>query len=154
LGRLITGAGGQPRAELLRRYRDEHPAKEPEVEPRTAGQLIEAADQIRAERVRRTAEERERMRIRRERAALQARQRHPDELAVDEPGAWRQVATLIDIKRPREYDIAVQLLVDLRELSDRDGRAASFRRQLVELRTRHARKPSLLERLDLVGLDG
>jgi hypothetical protein len=31
---------------------------------------------------------------------------------------------------------------------------ASFRQQLVELRTWHARKPSLLERLDLVGPDG
>jgi hypothetical protein len=48
----------------------------------------------------------------------------------------------------------VQLLVDLRELSDRDGRAASFRQQLVELRARHARKPSLLERLDRVDLNG
>ncbi len=154
VGRLITGADGQFRAELLRRYRDEHPAKQPEVEPRTAGQLIEAADQVRAERVRLTAEERERTRIRREHAALQARQRRLDELAADEPGAWQQVATLIDIKRPREYDIAVQLLVDLRELSDRDGRATSFRQRLVELRARHARKPSLLQRLDLVGLDG
>jgi hypothetical protein len=124
------------------------------MEPRTAGQLIEAADQVHAERVRRTAEERERTRVRQERAARQARQRHLDELAVDEPAAWRQAATLIDMKRPREYDIAVQLLVDLRELSDRDGRATSFRQQLVELRARHARKPSLLERLDLVGLNG
>ena len=142
------------RAELLRRYRDEHPAEPPEVEARTAGQLIEAADQVRAERLRRIVEEQERTRIRRERAAVQARQRHLDELAVDEPGAWRQVATLIDITRPREYDVAVQLLVDLRELADRDGRATSFRQQLAELRARHARKPSLLERLDLVGLDG
>jgi len=154
LGRLITGADRQLRGELLRRYRVEHPVEQPVMEPRTAGQLIEAADQVRAERVRRTAEERERTRVRQERAARQARQRHLDELAVDEPAAWRQVATLIDMKRPREYDIAVQLLVDLRELSDRDGRATSFRQQLVELRARHARKPSLLERLDLVGLNG
>jgi hypothetical protein len=152
LGRLITGADGRLRAELLRRYGDEHPAERLEVEPRTAGQLIEAADQLRAERLRRVAEEQERTAIRRERAALQARQRHLDDLAMDEPGAWQRVETLIDIKKPREYDIAVQLLVDLRELSYRDGHETSFQQQLVELRTRHARKPSLLERLDLVGL--
>jgi hypothetical protein len=86
LGRLITGGDGQLRAELLRRYRDEHPAEQSEAEPRTAGQLIEAADRIRAERHRRAAEEQERSRLRRERAARQARQRHLDELAADEPG--------------------------------------------------------------------
>jgi hypothetical protein len=55
--------------------------------------------------------------------------------------------------KPREYDTAVQLLVDLRDLGEREGSTAPFRQRLAELRTVHARKPSLLERLELAGLD-
>jgi hypothetical protein len=44
--------------------------------------------------------------------------------------------------------LAVNLLVYLRSLADRDGGAGEFRRWVVVLRTAHARKPSLLERLD------
>jgi hypothetical protein len=47
----------------------------------------------------------------------------------------------------------VQLLVDLRDLAERDGHTATFHQQLAELRAMHARKPSLLERLGLAGLD-
>ena len=43
--------------------------------------------------------------------------------------------------------------MDLRDLAERDGDNAAFRHQLAQLRTMHARKPSLLERLDLAGID-
>ena len=76
-----------------------------------------------------------------------------DTLAVDQPAAWQQVDELIATKKPREYDTAVQLLVDLRDLGERDGDTAAFQQRLTELRVVHARKPSLLERLDLAGLD-
>jgi uncharacterized Zn finger protein len=108
---------------------------------------------VRAERERRDAEQRERDQARRERSAAVARQRHLDTIAVDQPAAWQQVEDLIATKKPREYDIAVQLLVDLRDLGERDGNTASFRQRLAELRAVHARKPSLLERLELAGLD-
>ncbi|MFG1887047.1 hypothetical protein ACGFIR_04145 [Micromonospora sp. NPDC049051] len=108
---------------------------------------------MRAQRERRDTEQRERDRVRRERSAAAARQRHLDTLAVDQPAAWQRVDELIATKKPREYDIAVQLLVDLRELSERDGDSSSFRHRLAELRAAHARKPSLLERLNLACLD-
>jgi uncharacterized Zn finger protein len=63
------------------------------------------------------------------------------------------VDTLIATKKPREYDSAVQLLIDLRDLAERDGDSTSLRNRLAELRAVHARKPSLLERLNLAGLD-
>ena len=59
---------------------------------------------------------------------------------------------MIDTKKPREYDAAVQLLVDLRDLHEREGQTPRFSLHLQELRTQHAKKPSLLERLDVVGL--
>ncbi|PWU51619.1 hypothetical protein DLJ47_21010 [Micromonospora sp. S4605] len=150
---LITGGDSHLRSRLLRRYRDEHPADaSTPTSTRTSGQLLAIAAGLRAERQRRDAEQRERDRVRRERSAAAARQRLLDTLAVDQPAAWRRVDELIARKKPREYEIAVQLLVDLRDLGERDGDTASFRGRLAELRAVHARKPSLLERLNLAGL--
>ena len=154
LSDLITGDDTHLRAQLLRRYRDAHATEaSTTTTPRTAGELLAAAGELRAERERRDAQERERDRVRRERSAAAARQRRLDTLAVDQPAAWQRIDELIATKKPREYDTAVQLLVDLRDLAERDGDTAAFRQRLAELRAVHARKPSLLERLDLTGLD-
>jgi hypothetical protein len=154
LSDLITGDDLHLRNQLLRRYREAHStAASTTTGPRTAGELLATAADVRAERERRDAEQRERDQASRERSAAVARQRHLDTIAVDQPAAWQQVDDLIATKKPREYDTAVQLLVDLRDLGERDGNTASFRRRLAELRTTHARKPSLLERLELAGLD-
>jgi hypothetical protein len=154
LADLITGDETHLRGRLLRRYRDEHPIDaSATTTPRTAGDLLAAATDLRAERERRDAKQRERDQARRERSAAATRQRHLDTLAVDQPAAWQRVDDLIATKKPREYDAAVQLLVDLRDLGERDGTTSLFRRRLAELRTAHARKPSLLERLELAGLD-
>ena len=59
---------------------------------------------------------------------------------------------LIETKRPRDYDVAVTLLRDLQALADRQGNRAAFTKRLLELRGRHQRKPSLLDRLDKAGL--
>jgi uncharacterized Zn finger protein len=79
--------------------------------------------------------------------------RHLDTLAVDQPAVWQRIDELIATKKPREYDSAVQPLVDLRDLTERDGGTAAFEHRLTLLRVAHARKPSLLQRLDLAGLD-
>lgn len=151
---LITGTDSHLRSQLLRRYRDAHPTLEATTTaPRTAGEVLATAADLRADRERREAEQRERDRARREQSAAVARQRHLDALAVDQPAAWQQVGELIATKKPREYDTAVQLLVDLRDLGEREGDTAPFRRRLAELRAVHARKPSLFERLELAGLD-
>lgn len=151
---LITGGDSHLRSQMLRRYRDAHPtdASTPTA-ARTAGQLLATAADLRAERERHDADQRERERARRDRSAAAARQRHLDTLAVDQPAAWQRVDTLIATKKPREYETAVQLLIDLRDLGERDGDITSFRNRLAELKAVHARKPSLLERFNLAGLD-
>jgi hypothetical protein len=42
-------------------------------------------------------------------------------------------------------------LVDLRDLTERDGGTAAFEHRLTVLQAAHTRKPSLMERLDLAG---
>lgn len=65
---------------------------------------------------------------------------------------WRQVEGPIELERAREYDEATRLLTDLRDLSARQGTSDTFRERPRELRLRHAKKPSFLERLDRAGL--
>ena len=64
---------------------------------------------------------------------------------------WEEVEGLIATKQPKSYERAVELLVDLRDLAARQE-GSDFRRRVEELRTAHARKPALIERLHKAGL--
>lgn len=97
------------------------------------------------------AEEAAKERARREREAAVARAEHLDKFTGREPALWRQVEDLIATKHPKRYDEAVELLVDLQDLAARKDEAA-HRLQMEALRTRHARKPTLIDRLDKAGL--
>jgi len=77
------------------------------------------------------------------------RQRHH---TVDQI-VWQQIGAMIDTKKPKEYDAVIALLGDLRALAEREGRTAAFTRRVRQLREEHARKPSLLDRLDRARLD-
>ena len=59
---------------------------------------------------------------------------------------------LIDTKRPKDYDQAITLLADLRDLAARSRREDEFQTRVRELRERHALKVSLLERLNRAGI--
>jgi hypothetical protein len=79
---------------------------------------------------------------------VNAREQHLNALVGRQAQAWQQVTVRIDAKRPKEYDAAVELLIDLKALAERDGQMQAFRRRVRQLRERRARKPSLLDRLD------
>jgi hypothetical protein len=68
------------------------------------------------------------------------------------PGTWRRVNALVDTKRPRDYDAAVQLLSDLRHVSGLKGRETVFTRRIAPLREAHAKTSTLLTRLTKAGL--
>jgi hypothetical protein len=148
LARVAGGAEREVRSELLRRIRATRATRPAEdAAPRTARELLEAAERLTDERRRARAEAEARERARREREAAAARERHLDQLAPREEETWEQVDALVASKRPVAYDEAVGLLADLRDLAARDGRTAAFDARLHLLRERHARKPSFLERL-------
>jgi len=151
LMRLLSGDDAHLRTELLRRFGSQ-PVAVNGGDRRTVAQLLDAAETRRTGRRREAERRRAADQARRERAATAAREKHLQDLSSRHEQAWQQVDTLIDTKRPREYDAAVVLLQDLQAVGDRDGGADAFRRRLGELRRRHQRKPSLIERLDRAGL--
>jgi hypothetical protein len=80
------------------------------------------------------------------------RARYLDQLEKREEATWNQIAAHIQKRQPNEYDKAVTLLIDLRDLAVRQGRMTPFQSALGELRQEHAAKESLLRRLAKVKL--
>jgi hypothetical protein len=136
------------RAELSRRFLEAtRPAGRSAVSSakrRTVAQLIDARKAL-SEKKQRQAEQRA-LKERERREAERAK--YLDNLAGHEPETWRLVEELIATKKQDDYDRAVTLLVDLRDLAARTGQTAPFESQIRDLRDRHKSKSSLLRRLD------
>ncbi len=92
----------------------------------------------------------EKKRIEKERAV--AREKYLDDLAQKANKVWLNVEDLISTKQPARYDEAVKLLVDLRDLAARRGKIKDFLLRHRELCEKHAKKPSLLQKIEKVGL--
>ena len=150
--RLVLGDDVHLRAELLRRSHGESTDGPHLREPRTVAELRDAAAARRVERERLAAIEQARKRARRERDAALARDKRLEELALHEEQAWGQVDASIETRKSVGYDSAVELLSDLRAVSERKGRQEAFVRRFAELREQHLKKSSLLERFDRAGL--
>ena len=155
LVRLIADNDGLLASELLRQVRRRGAAEQgtpsAATERRTVSELLQAAERAAEEQRRVAAEKAAREKARREREAAIARARHLDALAGREPAVWKQVESLIATRQPKRYDEAVMLLVDLRDIAARKG-GNDFRRRVEELRTVHASKPTLIARLQKVGV--
>jgi hypothetical protein len=67
-------------------------------------------------------------------------------------GGWTRVEAMIASRKPAEYDAAVALLEDLRDVAQRTDQGETFGTRLGALRTRHQRKSSLIDRIDQAGL--
>jgi len=59
---------------------------------------------------------------------------------------------LIATKQPGRYDEAIGLLIDLRDVAIRKGKMKEFIARVTLLRNQHTKKPSLLKRLEKIGL--
>jgi len=150
LARLAQESPPVVQREMMGRFRRERNAVQalPDVGKRTVGQLLAAWNQRRQERQRLAAEKKAREEARRKEEAAKARQKHLDDLARREPHAWQEAESLIQTRQPNKYDAAVQLLRDLRDLAEREGKMAEATVRLGALRRMHGSKPSLLRRLN------
>src|SRR5262249_18503818 len=104
------------------------------------------------ERERQEAERAAQEQARRAQEQAAARARHLDALAGREEELWQQVETAINTRLPKEYDHAVELLRDLRDLARRTGSGEAFAGRVRQPRERHRNKRTLLQRLNRAGL--
>jgi hypothetical protein len=146
--RVVQDHPAVVRLEMLRRFRGDTAPNIAGPPSRTVADLLDGAARRRAERENREAAQRAAEEARREHARALARQRRLDELARDEEAAWARVDTMISTRKPAEYDAAVALLTDLRDLADHNARQHEFTQRCAALRQSHARKPNLLDRMN------
>lgn len=86
-------------------------------------------------------------RLEEERKSAAKRQAYLDDLATREKKVWKDVENLIQTKKPHNYTSAINLLVDLKDLSVSRRRDSRFTKRIEEIRHRHKRKTALLRRL-------
>ena len=151
---VAEGEGAQVEALLVRRFRREsRPAgTTPASTGRTAGELLAAAEARRAAREQAEARAKEEARARRAAEQAAAYERHLQNLTGRKEETWQQVAELTVFSKPKEYDQATQLLRDLHVIAQREDDITAFTARVRELRTRYAKRPSLMDRLDKAGL--
>ncbi len=152
LQRVVQGEAARVRMEMLRRFRGEGAPTIPAPAPRTVADLLDDAARRRADRERRLAAQRAADEVRREQARAQAREQRLDDLARQEDAAWARVDALIATRKPADYDAAITLLTDLQALAQRQDRSDTFKQRTITLRQTHARKSSLIERLNRAGI--
>ena len=152
LRRVVQGEAVRVRMEILRGFRAEITPTVPIPVPRTVADLLDNAARRRADRERRLATQRAEDEAQRGQARALARERRLDHLAREEDAAWARVDALIATLKPADYDAAVTLLTDLQALAEREDRAGGFTQRTINLRQTHARKPSLIERLNRAGI--
>lgn len=112
---------------------------------RTVGELLESAEQRRAERI---AEAKRAAALKAEREALEKarlREAHIQSLAGREDELWAEVERILTGEK-RQYDAAMALLTDLRDMDAR-WPSRRFAERLAELCVRHARKGALIRRI-------
>jgi hypothetical protein len=150
LARIIEDDTSHPEAVLRQRVFSEIQAKYPatvsSAPRRTTAQILARADAITKNRQRIKREAAERERIRREQEQAEQRRRHLESLRGRETDLWTEANQLIVTKRPRNYDEAISILQDLRELAGKDGASSAFHQRMQSLCREHASKPALLEK--------
>lgn len=124
-------------AEMRRAFRSEKKSS-----PRPGRRVVElraAAKEIRdkREKAERLAKEKAK------KAADAAKQKRLAMLATRLDSAWRELEAMIDKK---EYDVAMKLAIDLRDLARRDGSAAPFAKPFEQMRKRQLRRRGFFER--------
>jgi hypothetical protein len=140
--------GERCRNELLQRFQLQNVLSTVSgTKRRTAGELL-AATHARAEERNREQDAK--------RASDAARQKAKDEadrveylkqLAKRKDAAWKQVEEYIQKRQPKDYDRAVILLTDLRDLAIQRGSGSEFQAAFEKLRKTHTAKETLLRRL-------
>ena len=157
LFRLVEAPRPHIGAELIRRFQQTVPTEtifKSEKYPRTVDDLISKAETIAEERKRRAAKQKAREQARKQREKALAREKYIKSLVGQEDKIWEKVNDLIDTKQPKNYDHAVKLLIDLKDLNKMHGKEKAFNKRLKAICEDHYRKVTFLNRLEKVGLLG
>lgn len=135
--------------ELLRKFRTTKGAHS--GTRRTVGELRALAESQRADREKVQAARAKRAKATADVARDVARQRQLTKLARDVEGAWARLEKLVETS---DYEVAVKLGIDLRDLATRDALVANFARRFDALRKRQLRRRGFFDRWKRANANG
>ncbi|MBW2663083.1 MAG: hypothetical protein JRD93_14085 [Deltaproteobacteria bacterium] len=157
LFRMVKGHDPHLGIELMQRFQQTASVEDSYTtgeKLRTVEDLMTKAEAYAAERKRRIAEQKAEERARKKLHEAIARKKYLKDLAKREDKVWRKINDLIKTKRQTNYDEAVKLLLDLRDLSKKINNETIFEDKMRSIYEKHSRKPSLIRRLKNAGLAG
>lgn len=155
LVRVAEGEHAAVAAMLLRRFKTATARQEPPAESRpgrTAGEIRNRAEELREAAARKRAIQEARKRRRHQESLAAERTRHLGALASRGTAVWQEVRKLVATSRPKAYENATALLVDLREIATRAGHTSEFAARFAELLDAHGHRPAFVSRLQQAGL--
>jgi hypothetical protein len=120
----------------------------PAVAPRTAGDLLARAEEVREERARQEAQRKAEERRLAEQKALRERRARMDVLIRRGEAVWQEVETEIERRNAKGYGAATDLLFDLHAIAEEHGRTVNFSRRIADIRKRHETKKAFLARIE------
>ncbi|MDD5205075.1 MAG: hypothetical protein PHS17_06620 [Desulfobacterales bacterium] len=115
---------------------------------RTISEIRALVREARKEREKQEALERERKKIERERK----RREYLKEMARRFPHWWKQAEAYAEEQKASSYDLARNILVDLRDAYAEEGRQKEFATTLQSFASKYARRPALIRRLKDAGM--
>ncbi|MBL8685346.1 MAG: hypothetical protein JNK05_39570 [Myxococcales bacterium] len=154
LARVIVG-DVQVSRELDRRMRKETTRDAPTKaakKRRTVGELSSEYERIAEERKRAERAREAKRKAQQAREQQAARDKHLAAIAGSELSLWTRAEAHIAKKLPKEYDAAVALIVDLRDLAERSETRGEFDRRVEEMCEKHRQKRGFIERLEKAGV--
>src|SRR5262249_4278756 len=113
---------------------------------RTVGQLLKESENVRQTRIQLEAKEAAAELAERQRLQRIAREKRLNEIMGREEKIWHQIEALASEKKAKSYEQAVDLLVDLRDLAQRE-KSTDFSAKFDALKQRHYSKSSFIQRL-------
>ena len=137
------------RIELLRRFEHENVAVSDHgaVDRRRVADLLAASHARAEERKRKLNAQRAAEALRKKAKEEANRALFLDQLVKREKAVWKEVDAYIQKRQPNDYDRAVALLSNLRDLAVRQGGEDEFHLTMEDLRRTHSAKDSFLRRL-------
>ncbi len=126
--------------------------KNNEKASRTVMKLLQKAEAYTKEKDRQFAEQKANEKARKEKEAAIARKKYLNGLAGRENEIWKKVNALILTKKPKDYDEAVRLLIDLKDLARKNNTTSLFKSELMAIQENHSRKSSFINRIDSANL--
>lgn len=153
--RLINDNDPHIGNELLQRFRktlSTQDTKNNEKASRTVLKLLQKAEAYTKEKDRQIAEQKAKEKARKEKEAAIAREKYLNGLAGRENEIWKKVDALILTKKPKDYDEAIRLLIDLKDFAKKNNTTSLFKSKLMAIRENHSRKSSFMNRIDSANL--